>query len=362
MLVFSPIQSVPIPLPRMKVTPSVSHAGPSDVAMNDKPDGSLELSFGGKLTVEIVCADISKETTDVIMHVTSQDFSFNGGVGKALIKAGGDGIVQECKTLGQPALFSTQYTGAGNLSANQIAHVIGPGQPSYQDLKKCLENFFDDISKKNIANISFSSIGAGAMGYSESQSADLILDNLSKIAQLKNPSLTLARIVIFEKAKFSKFKDAAKAYVNTGGASSPSSPQPSIVLPKFSFGASRASRARKSGRVKTAVKDGGISIKIYSDNRGNIEKAWGELKRNMSINIKEQVMKDDVVKKFKGEVETAKIIKLESIHDVKIKIDKRKGNITIKGHIADISIVQEEIRKILKDIVENEPKGGLLTL
>ena len=335
------------------LTPRISDRNtksPNSVSVTEKPDGLMEFFFGSKnLTVEIVCADISEETTDLIMHVTSQDFSFQGGVGQALIRAGGDNIVQESKALGKPALFSTQYTKAGKLSVSQIAHVIAPGQPSHSELKKCLDNFFDDVSKKNIAKISFSAIGAGKMGFSESQSADLIFDSLSWIAESKSVSLSLVRIVIFEKPKFKKFKDAAKAYFAPGGATG-SSPQPKTRFNVF-------------GRSKRIPKptlgpggDGGVSIKIYSDDRGNIHKAWDELKRKMYENIKEQPVTDDVVKKFTdGHVETFR--ELERHYDVKIKVEQSKGKITIEGHISDIPIIQEEIRKILKKITEKEGNG-----
>ena len=329
---------------------------PTGMSASEEPDGTLKFSFWSKnLTVEIVCADISEETTDLIMHVTSQDFSFQGGVGQALIRAGGDNIVQESKALGKPALFSTQYTKAGKLSVSQIAHVIAPGQPSHSELKKCLDNFFDDVSKKNIAKISFSAIGAGAMGFSESQSADLIFDNLSRIAESKSVSLSVVRIVIFEKPKFIKFKDAAKAYFAPDGAAGLSS-----QLVKSSF--SPKMRFNVFGRSKTGPKstspggDGGVSIKIYSDDRGKLDKAWTELKRKMNENINEKPVTDDVIKKFTdGHVE--KLRELERRFDVKIKVEQDKGKITIKGHILDISTIQEEIRKILKEITEKEGNG-----
>ena len=346
------IKPAPVPLPKARIKDNIT-TGSSNVTTTDKPDGSLELSLGTtNLQVEIVCADISKETTDVIMHVTSQDFSFNGGVGKALIKVGGDSIVQECQTLGQPALFTTHFTKAGNLSVAQIAHVIGPGKPSYADLKKCLDNFFDYIVKKNIAKVSFSAIGAGAMGYSESQSADLIFDNLFKIAESKNPALSLVRIVIFEKAKFSKFKDAAKAYITSGGATNPSPQTSRASSSGLRFSVFRS----KKGSAKVDVDSGGLSVKIYSDDRGKLDKAWGEVKRRITQNIKEKEVSDDVIKKF-TDGHTEKLRKLERDFDVTVKVDQSKGNIKIKGHIGDVSVVQEEIHKILKEIIENEPKG-----
>ena len=345
---------VPAPLPRMNVIPTPSpNTGLSNVTTSDKPDGSLELILSGNITVQIVCDDISKETTDLIMHVTSQDFSFNGGVGKALIKAGGKTIEQECKGLGQPALFSTQYTKAGNLSVNQIAHVIGSGKPSYADLKKCLDNFFDDISQKGIAKVSFSAIGAGAMGYSENQSADLIFDNLFKIAQSKNPALSVVRIVIFEKAKFMKFKDAAKAYVANGGpTSSSATSKKSSYAPKLPFSVFRS----KKQPGKTEVKEEGIFFKIYCDDRGKFDKAWNELKRKMKANIIEKPMGDDIIKKF-TDSDLEKLRKLERDYDFVIKPDKVKGEVKLKGHMHDIAHVQEKISEIIQDAKDNESKG-----
>ena len=318
----------------------------SNVTFTVKHDGSLELSLGSRnLTVQIVCDDISKEKTDLIMHVIGQDFSVKGGVAKALMKAGGDSIIQECKALSKPALFSTQYTNAGRLAVRQIAHVISPFSMKAADLKKCLDTFFDDVSKKNIARVSFSAVGAGAMGYSEKQSVDLIFDNLSRIAKWKNHSLSLIRIVILEKAKFTKFKDATKAYFSSGDAVS-SSPQPVDAC---------ASHSRKP--AKSVGGDESISIRIYSDDREKIDKAWEEFRRKICQN--EKTIYDDFIENFTDR-DLEKLHELERDNDVKIKVDKSKGMVTIQGYTVDIANVQERIGKILKDIKVNESKGKIL--
>jgi O-acetyl-ADP-ribose deacetylase (regulator of RNase III) len=321
---------------------------PSNAIFIEEPDGSLELSLGSRnLTVQIVCDDISKETTHLIMHVIDQDFSFQGGVGKALIKAGGDSIVQECKALGQPALFSTQYTEPGNLSVNQIAHVIAPASMNVADLKKCLDTFFDDVSKKNIARISFSAIGAGALGFSEKQSADLIFDNLSRIANSKNPALRLIRIVILEKAKFIKFKDATKVYFFSGGATS-SIPHPADAC---------ASHSRTP--AKSVGGDESISIRIYSDDRGKIDEAWGELKTKIRENMDGTILKNNVIKNFTDRGRE-KLHKLARDNEVEIKVHSSKGILRIKGYKADVPNVGEKAKKILKDVEDNEIKGKIL--
>ena len=298
-------------------TATVTTPSTTKATANEKPDGSLEISFpSSNLAVQVVCDDISKETTDLIMHVIDGGFSFQGGVAKALVKAGGVSIVQECKALGQPALFTTQYTKAGNLSVNQIAHVIGNGKPSYGDLKKCLDNFFDDIDKKNIAKVSFSAIGTGGMGYSEEESVDLIFDNLFRIARSKNTTLSLVRIVIFEKGKFMKFKDEAKAYISSECDADP-------------------------------AKTTGIFLRIYSDDERKIGKAWDKLKKKIDENIDERPVRDDMIKKFTvNDLENLR--KLERDLDFVIKVDKNQGEVTFKGHVHDIPSVQEKINEIVK--------------
>lgn len=312
---------------------------PTASSLTEKPDGSLELSIGRKnLTVQIVCADITKERTDVIMHVITQDFSFKGGVIKALAKAGGDEIVRECKTLGKPAIFSTQYTTAGKLAASQIAHVIAPDSCKVPDLKKCLDAFLDDIVKRNITEVSFSAIGAGAMGFPEREVVGMIFDNLFRVAETKGSKLNLVRIVIMDKAKFGKFKDATKAYVLVEGAI-PSSSQPVIK-----------SAQKKRQFIQERV------IKIYSDDRGKIDRAWGELESKMSQNIEDMTINDDVIKKFTDH-HLNMLSKLSNDFDVRIVPDVSKGSVKIKGHIADVSNIQEKIRTMLKKISDDERKG-----
>jgi hypothetical protein len=115
-------------------------------------------------------------------------------------------------------------------------------------------------------------------------------------------------------------------------------------------------RSKKS--AKTTAGDEGISVKIYSDDRGMIEKAWAELKRKMSQNIQEKTMTDDVIKKFTDH-DLERLRKLERDFDVTIKADLSKGSVKIKGHISDISSILDEIHKMMKKITENETNGKL---
>jgi hypothetical protein len=233
------------------------------------------------------------------------------------------------------------------------------------DLRICLENFFDDVMKKNIFSISFSAIGAGALGRSENESANLIFDTLSRIAESKNlASLSLVRIVIVDKAKFINFKDATKTYFASRGASSLSTQQGEAYF--HSSGTTSLARVEEFNRghldemvwarpAQTTARDGGISIKIYSDNSSRIDKVWQELKRKISENILEKTMNDNVITKFSFR-DHEKLCNLEREYDVRIEVDCSRGMIKIKGHSVDVANVQEKIAGILKDIKDNERK------
>ena len=76
----------------------------------------------------------------------------------------------------------------------------------------------------------------------------------------------------------------------------------------------------------------------------------------MNANIKIITMGDDLIKNFTNR-DLEKVRKLERDFDVQIQVDQSKGDAKIKGHIADIPYIQEEIRKVLTDVVDREREG-----
>ena len=110
--------------------------------------------------------------------------------------------------------------------------------------------------------------------------------------------------------------------------------------------------------AKSLPGDTGLSVKIYCDSRGRIDKAWGEFKRRMNANILEKIMVDDVIKKITDR-DREKMRTLERDFDVQIQVDQIKGYVRIEGHIADIANIQKETLKVLKDIKDRARKGKI---
>ena len=320
--------------------------GLKNLTMCPSLDGSLKFELNNSnFTIEVVCADISKEKTDLIMHVTNQDFGFSYELSNSIIRAGGESVVRECKGLREPAIFSTQYTRAGNLFVGQIAHVIAPEKPSYSDLQHCLANFLDDILKKNVAKVSFSTSGTVSMWYSATEFAKMIFDNLHCIiAQSKKPSLRLARIVILDEQEFIEFKNAAiKAYVAYRYSASPSSQTAESPHSPNLFGSKNI--------AQTTAKQGNILIKIYSDNWENIDEAYKALTSMLNGNIGMKAVTNAIIKKL-ADSDLQKLYKLAFDFDFEIRVYQRNESLIFGGHYSDFLNVDEKISEILKDVTD----------
>ena len=296
-------------------------------------DGHVDVLLDKNLTVQIVNGDIAKESTEMIMHVTNTHLSLHGGVAKSLVAAGGDTFKKDSKAASPIPLFSAKFTSAGKLSVSQVAHVAAPDKPTFQDLEKCMENFFDSVSKQKVQKISFSAIGAGAIGLSEKDSAKLIFSALSRIHEKGNSTLSLVRIVIFKKSKFENFKSAVKEPTFRL--------KPTVSIPKT------------DGNEK--VVDTQRCVRLYAQKSATLEKVWKKLKEMLDKQIQTSTLEENL-----EELSMEEVNKIEDIgkpYDVSVHADVRAGCVQFRGYCGDLTAVYEKVSKMLKKILEQKKKG-----
>ena len=153
---------------QMRVSVAEDRKGPqrTPLTVADEKDSGfvVPVKDGGKLCV--VRGDITKETTDVIAHLSNPEGSMNGGVAKALVKAGGREIERDRSKKGTVRMYETVLTCAGKLRAKYVAHMSGPSNLDSQDIKKCLQDCFENVKKQQCTSISIPAIGTGVLGTS----------------------------------------------------------------------------------------------------------------------------------------------------------------------------------------------------
>ena len=82
------------------------------------------------LTVQIVKADITQETTDAITNAANSQLMLGGGVAGAINRKGGPTIQKECNEYvrkhGDVDTGRCAPTRAGNLKCKYVIHAVGP--------------------------------------------------------------------------------------------------------------------------------------------------------------------------------------------------------------------------------------------
>uniref|UniRef100_A0A3P9DSE4 Poly [ADP-ribose] polymerase n=1 Tax=Maylandia zebra TaxID=106582 RepID=A0A3P9DSE4_9CICH len=152
----------------------------------------------GQLTLEVSSGDITKESTDVIVNSSNQNFSLKAGVSKAILDGAGVTVEQECAQLAQPPAMI--LTSAGQLPSRNIVHVVGQNDPAsikntvYSVLKVCEENKFSSVA--------FPALGTGL----PSTVADAMVDAVMEFVEKKQPSFVQSvRILIFQTTMLTEF-------------------------------------------------------------------------------------------------------------------------------------------------------------
>ncbi|XP_038138809.1 protein mono-ADP-ribosyltransferase PARP14-like [Cyprinodon tularosa] len=158
----------------------------------------------GKVTVQVVTGDITKETTDIIVNSSNDNFTLKSGVSKAILDAAGPAIVDECTKLASQPHSGMIMTAPGSLKSSKILHMVGKTNPSeiHQAVKEALQL----CVKNSHTSVSFPAIGTGQGNVAAKAVADSMLDAVIDVmSQNTSSSLTLIRIVIFQQNMLKDF-------------------------------------------------------------------------------------------------------------------------------------------------------------
>uniref|UniRef100_A0A3B5MJ33 Poly [ADP-ribose] polymerase n=1 Tax=Xiphophorus couchianus TaxID=32473 RepID=A0A3B5MJ33_9TELE len=113
----------------------------------------------GNVTIQVVTGDITKETTDVIVNSSNDNFTLKSGVSKAILDAAGVVVFEECQHLGSQPNPGIIMTVPGNLKCKKILHLVGQTDPVkiHSTVKEALQM----CVKNSYTSVSFPAIGTG---------------------------------------------------------------------------------------------------------------------------------------------------------------------------------------------------------
>lgn len=77
-------------------------------------------------TIELAHCDITEVRVDAIVNAANEALQLGSGVAGAIRRRGGPTIQEECDRLGNCPVGQAVVTGAGDLTAKWVIHVVGP--------------------------------------------------------------------------------------------------------------------------------------------------------------------------------------------------------------------------------------------
>uniref|UniRef100_A0A3Q0QZR5 Poly [ADP-ribose] polymerase n=1 Tax=Amphilophus citrinellus TaxID=61819 RepID=A0A3Q0QZR5_AMPCI len=111
----------------------------------------------GNVTIQVVTGDITKETTDIIVNSSNENFTLKSGVSKAILEAAGQAVEMECHNLGAEPNQGMIMTSPGNLKCKKILHLAGQTDPV--KLSNTVKDALQMCVKSSFTSVSFPAIG-----------------------------------------------------------------------------------------------------------------------------------------------------------------------------------------------------------
>jgi O-acetyl-ADP-ribose deacetylase len=156
------------------------------------------------MRLTLVEGDITAQAVDAIVNAANSTLLGGGGVDGAIHRAGGPSILAECRELrrsrfpdGLPT-GQAAATGAGELPARWVIHVVGPVWSAAEDRSALLASCYTEAlalaEELGARSIAFPAVSAGAYGWPLDDAARIAVDAVRSPAR---PAIDEVRFVLF---------------------------------------------------------------------------------------------------------------------------------------------------------------------
>lgn len=158
--------------------------------------------------------DITSVNTDGIVNAANNILAGGGGVDGAIHRAAGPSVADECKKWvkahGKLPTGEAMITGAGELSAKNIIHTVGPvwkGGTGGEDqqLANCYINSLHLAIKNQLQSLAFPNISTGVYAYPKADAAEMAITTVQNFCN-SFPDAPEVHFVCFDQENFEFYK------------------------------------------------------------------------------------------------------------------------------------------------------------
>ena len=167
------------------------------------------------MDIEMVRGDITRQAVDAVVNAANKSLLGGGGVDGAIHRAGGPGILAECKVIraerypdGLPTGQAIATTG-GELPAKWVIHTVGPVYAKSEDrshlLGSCHTESLRVADELGAHSVAFPAISTGIYGYPLEEAAPVAL----KAVRTAPTKVERVLFVLFDEVSLRVFETAA---------------------------------------------------------------------------------------------------------------------------------------------------------
>ncbi|XP_029981171.1 protein mono-ADP-ribosyltransferase PARP14-like isoform X2 [Sphaeramia orbicularis] len=312
----------------------------------------------GNVAVQITTGDITKETTDVIINSSNNDFTLKSGVSKAILEGAGQAVELECKDLGAQPNSGMIMTQSGNLKCKKILHLVGQTEPA--KITNAVKEVLQMCMQNSHTSVSFPAIGTGQGNTRAKLVADAMLDGVIDVLS-QNPSsiLKTIRIVIFQPPMLKDFYNSMHERQSTQA--NETKDKGSILhtigsVFKSWFSSGSSVKPQKQGDfVIEGVKVDPACFHICGGSQNKVDLTKQRISDWISKELSSTVIKDDAILRF-SDANQKLIEDIQKKMGVSVRIESKNGQVSliIEGLSKDVVEASNKIHEMLRSVRDEE--------
>jgi O-acetyl-ADP-ribose deacetylase (regulator of RNase III) len=170
-------------------------------------ENKLSLELNGT-ALELIEADITELDVEAIVNAANEQLQLGSGVAGAIREKGGESIQEECDRIGSTPVGTAVMTGAGELSAKQVIHAVGPkfdDADADRKLASAVRASLALADRNGLRSIALPAISAGNFGFPLDRSARIMLTEIHRYLQ-GGTKLNRVVVALFDDEAYQTFK------------------------------------------------------------------------------------------------------------------------------------------------------------